>query len=258
MTARLALITAASVLSTICGSTQAAVLTATVSSTDLVVGEGQSNITLGYKVNTVGPVGITGSFANNERQHANMVLGFTLPTLPTGDVIESVTISFRIESAREEGIPLPNLDTWLLKTATPETTGTALFLEADSDPNPDNKFVSQVGEAQTGDISSSNQTFAAPAFAVTRTLAGDALTLFTSFYTGSSPTQSEAFFRLNLDANKGITSTIERWVLDLTADSSAGFDVPQLSITTVPEPASLALMGLGGLLILSRQRKLTR
>jgi len=218
-------------------------------SVDAIAGEGQPNATLGYDSDGgTGQVGIIGSTSAATRAHVNLVVGLTLPTLPAGEVIDAAFFTFRIAGGREQVSDVPGLDTYLLGTADPDNSGTSLFLESSTDPNTANAFLGKTTESDTEDLDSGNETFTPPDYTITYQLDTSALALLTSFYAGSNPTQNEAFFRFNLDDNEN-TDSIERWVIDVVDE-----DTPFLTITTIPEPASLALLAAGGLLIGARRR----
>ncbi len=246
---------AASVAALISGSAGAAVLVANPNSFDRIVGEVQSNATAEYQADTSsGRIGVSGSSLNDTRTHENLVIGFTLPTLGAGQTIQSATLTFRVAGGRENDPQVDDIDVYLLSTADPSSAGTGFFLESDTDSNSANRFIGSFGEGTTEDLDSgSDEVFSAPDYGFTFDLDASALALLQTYYTGQNPNQSEAFFRWNFDADQSLTE-VNRWNIDIAADSSQGFDVPTLNITTIPEPSSL-MLGVIGALALLRRRK---
>ena len=233
----------------------AGTLVANPTSIDKLVGEVQSNETTGYFADaSSGRIGVAGSSLNNTRTHENLIIGFTLPTLGTGQTIQSATLTFRVRGGRENDPQVDDIDVYLLSTADPSSAGIGFFLESDTDLNSDNKLVGTLGEGTTEDLDSgSDEVFTAPDYGFTFDLDASTLALLQTYYTGSNPNQNEAFFRWNFDADQLLDET-NRWNIDITADSSPGFDVPTLNITTIPEPSSF-LLGVIGSLALLRRRK---
>jgi len=135
------------------------------------------------------------------------------------------------------------VDVYLLNDADPSDDGLDFFYmgangdEADADTD----YVGGFNPVGTGTISETT----------TINLTGAALTNFIALYTGLNPNQTAVFFRLNHDDPDFTTNTTDRFVIDLGSDPSKD---PFVTITTIPEPASLALMGPGSLLILGRRR----
>ena len=231
----------------------AAVLTATPASFDSIAGESQSNAASGYLVDNNSPrIGNGGSNSQQQRQLLDLVVGLTLPTLPDGDVIQSATLNFRVASGRENDPQIPGLDTYLIDLADPSGTGTSLYYEAENDPNPLTAFVGGFDESQVGDGDLDGGSDETVNEDLSYTLDADALAVLQSFYTAEDPNQAEAFFRWNFDANQDL-AFFNRWNIALT-----GTNAPALVIETeagvIPEPASLALLGLGTLCLLGRRR----
>ncbi len=228
----------------------AAIYTPDIASKDTIVGDRQSGgSALGYYADSGGgTIGTTGG--NGTRATLNAVIGFTLPTLGAGETIDSATLTYRMAGAREQSNGIKDLDVYLLGTSDPDNSGTSLFLGASSDPNTANKFIARAGEADTETINNNSPTFVAPDYTLTFTLPAGVLGSLQSFFTGNTPNQTEAFFRWNLSAGISLNN-LNRWSID-----TDGADAPILTINTiVPEPASLSLMGLGGLALLRRRRR---
>jgi hypothetical protein len=215
------------------GAASAAVLTDLTPTGDTIRGKVQAGSTSYQSDNDFAfRIGEGGS---TNRAVSNNVLGFTLPNLPTGDSIDSVVLSFTVDSLDDNG-ELGDLVVTLLDTANPDALGTALFTES-SAPGGTNETVG------------STDSTGVKAF----TLTGDALDLFESFYGGDeTPDQSEVFFRLNNDTELTLGGGIDRY--SLAPGTSGGQIVGSLTVTTIPEPGSLALIGIGGLLLVGRRR----
>lgn len=220
-------------------------------SQDSVAGEGQSNATLGYNQNVGGQtVGGSGSSANNERIQSNALLGFTLPTLPTGELIVSGSLTFTISSFREETPDLADLDTYLLNTGSPESEPVGdIYLAAASDPNPDNVFVGDTAESQVGDGDANGGGNETANEEITYTLNAATIAKLNSFYGGDDAPDQEAFFRFNLGDAPSAVGSLNRYNLSGSFD-----DIELRLVTAVPEPSSLVLSGLGLLALFRRKR----
>lgn len=193
--------------------------TATLSSVDRIIGEQQSGGPgLGYVVDVGNATGgISG--ANGSRTDTNVVLGFTLPTLPEGETVKTAVVSFEISEAYDQVfVGLPNLHAYLLNTANPDGSGTTYFYHGLENDTEDTRFVG----ATRVDLGGVNQvTFEDDAEDRSFVLSGDALALLQSFYGGDHiPDQAEAFFRFNLDVNPEETSFV-RYVIDSASDESS-------------------------------------
>ncbi len=227
-----------------------------VASKDRIIGERQSSgpatgYTTDANSNMIGVGGSTGS-----RTHEIVVVGLTLPTLGSGQSVDSAVLTFNITAIRDQGNAntLGSLDTYLLDIADPSTTGTQFFYESGTiQASAGGTDVEHVGRTTRSDLGVStnsggieNEITFNPPKGITYILTGDALDLLKSFYTGSTPDQLEAFFRFNQTSNLTMIDN-DRYRIDP--------DSVKLTITAIPEPASLALMGLGGLLMLGRSRR---
>ena len=223
---------------------QAAIYTASpANSTDAIIGLRQSNADPAgyYADSTDGLVGLTGSASSQTRRINNVVFGFTLPTLGAGETLDSATFNFNVTGVRGS----TRLDVYLLDTTNPDTTGTDFFYnDGGDDPATDVEYVGDY----FNDSSSGSQVDLDED--VSLSVTGDALTLLQSFYTDNTPDQSEAFLRFNLDTELATGNpSYRRYNVNMDAATSS------LELTTIPEPASLALLGLGGLLIAGRRRR---
>jgi hypothetical protein len=161
-------------------------------------------------------VGIGGAGGN--RQDYNVVLGFTLPTLPVGETISSANFDFEIKGSRETGNN-PALHVYLVDEENPDASGISLFYHGPSDPSTDVAFVGAINLADTGQ----NNTYADDTQDQSIALTGDALALLQSYYGGdNSPDRTEAFFRFNLDQLLGgaTINNFERYFIDKADDES--------------------------------------
>lgn len=227
------------------------IIDATLLSMDRITGEGSPNSPAGYYVDGGSNViGVTGSNSGQTRRISNQLFGFELPTLGAGETIESVTFSFFVNDGRNQSTNLGNLDVYLLDIADPTTTGLSLFFEADNDPSADVEFVGQFDNP--GGVGNGNTDISQ---AVVMQLSGSALTLFESFYSGATPTQTEAFFRLNLDVDAD-KAVIDRYRIE-TDSMSPNFVGLQIETAVIPEPAHAAVLiggALSALCLLVRRR----
>jgi hypothetical protein len=83
-----------------------------------------------------------------------------------------------------------------------------------------------------------------------------ALTLLQSFYTGDTPNQANAFVRLSLDGALDNTNTANvRYNFETVGGVTGGNVISTLTITAVPEPSSLALLGLTSIGMFVRRRR---
>jgi hypothetical protein len=208
------------------------IYTDTTATGDTIRGKVQSGST-SYQADNAFSFRVGEGGASGSRAITNTVLGFTLPTLDPGEMIDSANLSFTIQSLDDNG-ELGNLVVTLLDTANPDALGIALFTESAA-PGGTNETVGSTDSVGLKNFS----------------LTGDALALLQSFYGGDeTPEQAEVFFRLNNDTTITLDGSIDRFTLA----PGSGEPTATLTITAIPEPASLALVGLGSLLILSRRR----
>jgi hypothetical protein len=77
------------------------------------------------------------------------------------------------------------------------------------------------------------------------------VTFLNTVYANGAQAGDYVFFRLN--DQKDINTNVGRYYTLASAEDTA--NAPELSITFVPEPTSLGLLGIGGLMLLSRRRK---
>lgn len=195
----------------------AVIRTAAATSIDGIVGLAQSGANpTGYYVNrNSGLVGGTGSITDSSRYSMVPVVGFTLPTLPSGHSVQSVTLHYKITGYRYQGNPDFTADAYLLNSADPGGSGTAFYYMGPADPNPNARHI---GSTDLPDGATGSSITANPVIAVSHPLAGDALTNFLAFYSGNAPTQAEAFVRFNRSSadNPDLTNSqvYERFYID--------------------------------------------
>lgn len=189
-----------------------AAVVCTLDSDDTIVGEAQSGAMPqeGYYPGMAHPtIGVMGS--QGVRRNQNRVFGFLLPQL--GGAIQSATFTVRKTPTTTEPI---RIDLWGLVTTNPDTSGTDLFLQSNTDPDHTKLFDNLI----------TNNT---PDYEVA---SSDVTAFIESLYSGGTPSQSEVFLRLNQDA-----------VLSLGGyQTRMAVDQPTLTLTTIPEPTSLGLL----------------
>jgi hypothetical protein len=165
--------------------------------------------------------GVTGSGASLTRHDRNVVLGFSLPTLPPGASVVSARLNFEITSVRDQGNQNPALNVYLLNTGSPDGSGTNFFFHGPSDPNENTELVGETYiAAGTSDVN-----FADDEQDQVYEVTGEALELLKSFYGGDNvPEQSEAFFRFNMDVIMLPLDTgnpYQRYRIDLADDEAS-------------------------------------
>lgn len=186
-----------------------------------------------------------GSGGAGDAQRVNQpVLGFTLPTLGAGQPVTAATFSFTMDAVAVNGSPTFDVVISLMSQ-----TSTAGFSEAD--------FTEDVGALGSGtlvatlavgDVSNNEEKNFA--------LSGAALTQFAALYDGAgAPTQAEVFFRLSTSETIDTSAASNvRFNLARNDDGGGNLVTRSLEITTVPEPSSFGLLGLGALGLLARRR----
>jgi len=126
---------------------------------------------------------------------------------------------------------------YLLDVADPTGTGAGLFYEGALDP--DHDLIGSYTAAAT-----------LPDTGISFTVnSGAALTTLQSFYTGTTPNQSEVYLRFNLGENAAGLD-LDRYRLADIAGNTDSF-----AMTVVPEPSALALIGLSGFGLMLRRRR---
>jgi hypothetical protein len=187
---------------------------------------------LGYRANDPDDrIGTTGpSFSNRIDQQK--VFGFTLPVLDFPTISQA---TFRIENTfTSPAVPF-NVDLYGLNNANPDGSGTAFFFEGANDPSQ---------PKLTDDLIKGDNSSPLPAMA-------DVTAFIQSLYTGTTPNQSEAFFRLNPNVLLAL--------IDSPPDAQNITLVPGsmgLIITTVvPEPSTFVLVAVGLLGWVTRARR---
>ncbi len=229
-------------------SANAAILDGAFNSADQIRGQSQNEVgfPLGYFVGTPAAPGgnlsgIGGS--NGSRVQGNVVIGFLLPVLPAGEVISNATFTVEVASTSIGGGATgpTNIDLYGLNTTNPDGSGAGLFY-ASSTPDASQVLL----EAAITNSGAAGGTV----------LSDDVTAFIQSLYTDNTPNQVEVFFRLNAssDLDIAVNSNVNRVNYAVNSTVVAPEDLPTLVIETViPEPASLALLGLGGLCMLSRR-----
>jgi methionine-rich copper-binding protein CopC len=212
--------------------------TTTLTSKDSIVGESEAN----------GPAEDYYPNANNNmigvggpgggRADRNVVLGYTLPTLPVGEKAGSVNFFFEITAARDStgAENLPNLQVHLLDVGDPDASGVSYFFHGFNDTAPDVALVGTTSVTVTG---TADTNFADDSQDRVFALSGDALALLQSFYGDDHiPDQTEVFFRFSLDPDPAV-NTYRRYRIDL-GDHESGLQVssvpptPPVIVSTVP------------------------
>ena len=196
---------------------------------DQIIGDAQENANVPgyYAANNYTTVGGTGSFSELNRTDSNVVYRYELPTLPAGEIITGLSFTYQINAFRDHSDDDYQLDTYLLDTIDPTTTGTDLYYQGPSDAS--HALVGSHFEASGTDVGSIDLV---PNVDVTFTLeSGEALALLQSFYSGNTPVRSEAALRFNLDQDYSGSlgqSALNRYILNNWAATSG------LVILTMP------------------------
>ncbi len=200
------------------GGISAEPLVITPDSEDLIVGQRQSGapLTNGYHENPSQSLGVGIPGAAGSRYHRNAVIGFELPVLNPGEVIDDASFQITITSNNTVGGAKP-VALYGLSTANPQNTGTSLFstdTESGTTANMTHPLISATF-ASTGDSSGSPS--------------ADVTEFIRSFYTGNVPHRSEVFFRIS--PTEDMWPSVNR--LDFTKGSA------RLEVTTAPGPETL-------------------
>lgn len=172
-------------------------VTAELTSFDAIIGRAQDNgPDLGYVENTSeDTVGITGSTALLTRHDQNLVMGFALPDLPSGYKFSALDLNFEITAFRNHSGESPALHVYLLDLPNPATTGAQLFFHGADDPNPATSYLGAIDlDAMPG-----AEVGYTPPVSHTLSLPSSAIAKIEALYSGgSTPSQTEIFFRFNL------------------------------------------------------------
>jgi hypothetical protein len=176
----------------------------------LGVSEDETENPLGYFTDSdrriVGGVGSSGS-----RTNSNVIYRYQLPTLDPGETISGFSLKYRITALRDQSDSAYELDTYLLDSANPTTSGTSLFFHGGSDANH-----ALVGSHFEESGTESGSITLSPAVDVTLVVdSGEALDLLQSFYSENTPNQQEVAFRFNLDQDFDVGGLgLNRYILN--------------------------------------------
>jgi hypothetical protein len=193
---------------------------ATLTAVDEIIGRSQdTNVNpTGYFTNTPnGTVGTTGS--SGSRTDRNIVYRYSLPTLPTGETVSGLSISFQITALRDQDNNEYRLDVYLLDSADPTTTGTGLYYHGTADSS--HAFIGSHFEASGSNVDS---IILPEPVDVTLTIdSGPALELLRNYYNGNQPLQTDVALRFNLDQDYGGLdgNALNRYVLSNDLSASA-------------------------------------
>jgi len=193
--------------------------TATLSSKDRIIGIRQINApALGYDPDASSDlVGTSGSFATETRYTANVVLGYSLPTLPVGTTVDTAVFRFEITANRDMGNVDPGIQVHLLDVANPDTTGDTYFHAGPTDSNPNTHLVGSTNIA----VGNSDVSYADDLHDQSYPLTDGVLDVLRSYYGGDHiPERSEVFFRFSLDTAADI-SNLDRYRIDLASNESS-------------------------------------
>ena len=172
---------------------------------------------LGYFTSPSNLIGTSGSTGRiNDR---NVVLVYTLPTLPPGTALESATLEFRITAARDTtgAANLPELHVYLLDSEDPSESDLAFFYHGPFDDSPD---IKRVGTTSVPISGTSENNFGADEHRRFFTLDGDALALLRGYYNGNVPTRRTVYFRFNLSEDPSIND-LRRYRVNTATDGSS-------------------------------------
>ena len=187
-----------------------------------------TTLSLGYFTSASDLIGTQGS--SGSRDDRNVVLGYTLPTLPVGTTLDSASFKFEITVARDStgATNLPDLHAYLLDTVNPVGSGLEFAYHGPLDPSPNAKRVGITSVPISGTL---DNNFAAGEQRRTFTLDGDALALLKGYYNGHVPTRSTVYFRFNLSVVPSLANLI-RYRVNSTAVGSSLRLVPTLPVPT--------------------------
>lgn len=178
------------------------------------------------------------------------MLGFTLPTIPVGELVSAATFTITMDTTALSGEPLGFGSIVLsLMNQTSLAGFTAADFTEDAAALGNGTFIATIAPEDVAN--SSVESFS---------LSGSALAQIAALYdlTGI-PSQSEIFFRLSTSSTLDITdgsSDNDRFNFARNDDGSGLLVTRSLEFTTspIPEP-SVALLGLVGLLSLTRRKR---
>lgn len=149
----------------------------------------------GYRENNSSGTGLVGVGGSSGSRYSNTpIAGFTLPTLPPGHTILSVTIHYQIDQIRMHDDEPFSSRVYLLNTENPRGTDLLFYYHGPEDTRDIVRFAGEEPIPYPGDNSTTNLN---PPLMAAHSLEGPALELFRSYYAEEAPSQMRAFFRFN-------------------------------------------------------------
>lgn len=149
----------------------------------------------GYRENNSSGRGMAGVGGSSGSRYSNTpIAGFTLPTLPPGHTILSVTIHYQIDQIRMHDDEPFSSRVYLLNTENPRGTDLLFYYHGPEDTRDIVRFAGEEPIPHPGDNSTTNLN---PPQMAAHSLEGPALDLFRSFYDGEVPSQMRVYFRFN-------------------------------------------------------------
>jgi len=193
---------------------------------------------------------VVGRFSGNLSRV--VIYPFLLPTLPVGEVLSTVSLNVAFRGL-VGGTPNFNVDLYAVGVNTSNDIaqgGGAFWGVGDTPTTP------------AGSVLIQND-FVIPSTATgTLTTNAGASTNLVTYLNANYVAGRFLFLRLNFDVDQGAETNAYRFGANNFGNSSQDFDstsvgsIPAvLTLTTIPEPSSLGLLGLGGLLMLRRSRR---
>lgn len=232
---------------TLCASvSMASVITLTSNPKDQVV----------YGINTNPPAWVGQATARVgydviSKQGDAYIMVFTLPTLPAGETISSASLYTYSTVTVGNNVKSWNIDVYGVRAADSTAVSTNDFFDGANDPNATKVIDDYV------QIITTNKTAVGAYYSTTNTSFGAWLT---TLYTGNVPNYSNAFVRMNADvAYANMTNNAGYQIASCYPTFATGDDPivsqrPVLTLYTIPEPATVGMLGLGALVTLLGRR----